>query len=229
VSFHERRYSSWLLGREESLTRRRDNAGRLLIALGVMVAVAEALFPWERATPDIPPLAHIGAAALMLPVLYFMLQADYRAKLQGFTRAMDDLGWRLAFLDPLLETEQAALLEQYHGAMLKPTQRWLDTTLHASQPRSLNAQVQRYFRAMPSPVHEADRMGWLSIFHPKTALSWLVVIALCWMLTPYLGIRIGSSVGLTLLPYLLVLFLAGGHLNSRFAYELALYNWLRLG
>ena len=72
-------------------------------------------------------------------------------------------------------------------------------------------------------------MGMLSLMHPKTALSWLASAAMIWILLPGVGISIGAGSGLTLLPLLLPVFLVGGHYNSRFAYELALYNWLRLG
>jgi hypothetical protein len=230
VSWRERRYSPWLLAREERLTRARESAGRLTALCGIVIAVAEALLPWSPSlTPDIPALAHIAAAALLLPVLYFMLQADYRRKLQAFTVAMSDLGRRLYFLDPFLDPEEFEIQTRLQGALLLPTQRALAEMLKTADPQTLSARVNYYFRMLPSPVYEEDRMGLLSILHPRTALTWAVAIAVVWLTLPEIGVKIGTSDGLSLLGLLLPLYLLASRLNSRFAYELALYNWLRLG
>jgi hypothetical protein len=229
VAWQERRYSPWLLKHEESLTQRRERTGHFVIAAGILVAVAEALFPWARFTQDISPLIHIGAAALILPMLYFMLQGDFRRKLQAFTLAMGDQGRRLFFLDPYLEPEEFALQERMQGALLLPTQRLIETALKTGASRSMHGRLNYYFKNLPSPTLEEDRMGLLSILHPKTAISWAIAIALVWALCPGIGLQIGTSNGLSLLPLLLPLYLVAARANSRFAFELALFNWLRLG
>ena len=229
MAWRERRYAPWLLEREERLVRRRELISRLIAALGLLVAVVEALWPWHRYTPDIPPWLHIAAAALLLPVLYFMLQGDQRRKLQAFTQAMNDLGRRLYFLDPYLDLEEFEIQQRISGALLMPTQRALDKALRAGASQSLGERVKYFYRALPSPVCEGDRMGLLSVLHPKTAISWGIACAAIWLLMPGGAIGIGSSNGLTWLPLLLPVYLIASHFNARFAYELALYNWLRLG
>jgi len=230
VSWQERRYSPWLLAREERLTRTRDSAGRLTTLAGIVIAVAEALLPWSPSlTPDIPALAHIAAAALLLPVLYFMLQADYRRKLQAFSMAMSDLGRRLYFLDPYLDPEEFEMQTRVQGALLLPTQRAISDVLKSNGGQSLSERVNYYFRMLPSPVFEEDRMGLLSILHPRTALTWAVALVIVWLTLPQVGLHVGTSDGLSLLSLLLPLYLIASRLNSRFAFELALYNWLRLG
>jgi hypothetical protein len=229
VAWRERQYAPWLLEHEERLVKRRELSTRIVIGLGLAVAVLEALWRWENYTPDIPPWLHIAVAALILPVLYFMLQSDYRRKLQAFTREMSDLERRLFVLDPYLEPEQFEVMVRMHGALLLPTQRALDKALRAGGSRSLRRRIDYYFRALPSPVCEGDRMGLLSVLHPKTAISWGVTIALIWLLMPGAGLQLGTSNGLTWLGLLLPVYLISTHLNARYAYELALFNWLRLG
>lgn len=228
MAWRERQYAPWLLENEERLVRRRDRIRKLTITLGILVAVLEALWRWENYTPDIPPWMHIAIAAVLLPVLYVMLQGDYYRKQQIFTQEMNDLGRRLFFLDPYLEPEQFEVMERMHGALLLPTQRALDKALKPSLGKSLRARVDYFYRALPSPACEGDRMGWLSVLHPKTALSWGVAIALVLILRPG-WLTIGTSNGLTWLPLLLPVYLLQAHFNARFAYELSLYNWLRLG
>ena len=48
--------------------RQREQANRGVIALGMLVAIVEALTPWANYTPDIPPWLHIAVAALLLPI-----------------------------------------------------------------------------------------------------------------------------------------------------------------
>ena len=208
---------------------RRERVNKATIGLGILVAILEALWPWDNYTQDIPAWLHIAVAAIILPVLYFALQADYRRKLQAFSHAMDELGRRLFFLDPHLEPEQFEVLERMHGALLLPTQRAIDKATRSGKQKSLRHRIDYYYRALPSPVCEGDRMGMLSILHPKTALSWGAAIALIWILMPGAGINIGTSNGLTWLALLLPVYLGAAHFNARFAYELALFNWLRLG
>ena len=235
MSLHERRYSPWLLGNEESLTRRRDNSGRLAVVAGAVVALLEALWPWQDYTPQIPAWIHIAATAIMLPALYFMLQGDYQRKLALMTQAMDDLGRRLYFLDPHLHAEQFDMLAQFSGSALQPTQRQLEQVLGTESGQSLRLRIDYYYRAMPTHQLEEDRLGLLSFLHPRTAVSWAVAFLLSWMLIPrmvnlpLMGISIGNSEGLTFLPLLLLVYLLAARANSRYAYELALYNWLRLG
>jgi hypothetical protein len=235
VALHERRYSPWLLNNEESLTRRRERSSKLTVFAGVAVALLETLWPWQAYTPAIPAWMHIAATALLLVTLYFMLQGDYQRKLAAMTTAMDDLGRRLYFLDPHLNSEQFEMLERFSGSALQPTQRQLEQIMQVDSARSLRVRIDYYFRAMPTHVLEEDRLGLLSMLHPRTALSWGIALLSSWFLMPrvlnlpLLGLSIGSSQGLTFLPLLLVVYLLATRANSRFAYELALYNWLRLG
>lgn len=221
--------------------RRRDGMAKLTYLIAGIIVVCEALMPWEdRAgfvgfTPMIPAYLHIAAAALILPVLYFMLQSDFRHKQQAFNLAMADLGRRLLFLDPYLDPEEFELQERMQGALLMPTQRALQSTLKTAGRQSLGERVGFYYRNLPSKTYESDRMGLLSIGHPRTAVSWGIAFALAWVLTPpfiplpLMGIHIGTSTGLSMLPWLLVLYLYAARANTRFAFELALYDWLRLG
>lgn len=226
---HRRRYSDWLIEQEASLTRRRELLNRGLIGAGLLVALCEALFPWQKYTPSVPGWLHIAVAAIILPLLYFLLQNDYRNKLAEFSSAMMDTTKRLIFIDPALEPEQVALQASYQASTLGPTRQAIDSVVRRSATPSLRLRVSEYYRVLPSNIHEGDRMGFLSMLHPKTALSWLASAAMIWIMMPGIGISIGSGSGLTLLPLLLPVFLVGGHFNSRYAYELALYDWLRLG
>ena len=229
TDLHRRRYSDWLIDQEANLTRRRELMNRALIGAGLMVALCEALFPWQNYTPAVPAWLHITVAAILLPLLYFLLQNDYRNKLVDFTAAMSEPTKRLIFIDPELEPEQVALQASFQGSTLGPTRQALDSMLNRSATPSLRLRVNEFYRVLPSNVHEGDRMGLLSLMHPKTALSWLASAGMIWMLMPGIGVSNGTGSGLTLLPLLLPVFLIGGHFNSRYAYELALYNWLRLG
>jgi hypothetical protein len=230
MAWQERRYSSWLLEHEERLHHRHTGVQRAAIALAVAVALAEALLPWESITPDIPAWAHIAVAAIALPLLYFMYLGDYRRKLQAFGVAMSDRGRRLLFLDPFLEPEEFELQERMQGAHLLPLQRSIDTALKSGATTSLHSRVAFYFRALPHPVCEGDRMGLLSILHPATALSWGAALAFNWAFIANYGfLKIGASHGLSALPVLLLLYLFACRANSRFAFEAALYDWLRLG
>jgi hypothetical protein len=203
---------------------------RVMIALGIVVAIVEALLHWESITPDIPAWVHIAAAALALPLLYFMYLGDYRRKLQAFSMAMSDRGRRLLFLDPFLEPEEFELQERMQGAHLLPLQRAIDTALKSGATTSLHSRVAFYYRALPHPVCEGDRMGLLSILHPAMALSWGAALALNWAFIANYGFfKIGASHGLSVLPILLLLYLFACRVNSRYAFEAALYDWLRLG
>lgn len=228
MDLHRRRYAPWLLDNEERLTRRRDLVNRLTMIGGFLIALLEALWNWNSYTPDIAPLVHIALVALLLPVLYFMLQTDYRTKLASFTQVMGDLGRRLYFLDHYLDLEEFELQQRMSGAMLQPTQRAIDKALRTGESQSLRRRVDYFYRALPSPICEGDRMGFLSILHPRTAISWTVAIFLIWALHPG-GIDIGTANGFTWMCLLLPLYLTAAHFNARFAYELSLFNWLRLG
>jgi len=229
MSLHQRRYPDWLLAAETRLTRRRDLVTRSVIVSAVIVGVAEAAVPWERVTPSVPWWAHIIAAAIALPLLWSLAQSDHRAKLAAFTAAMSDLSRRLLFLDNIWDTEHAALTEQYEASVLRPTQR----ALHDLQPgvvqRSLRLRVDWYYKALPTSVHEADRMGLLSLLHPLVLVSWVAALALCATLLPFGLVQWGANHGLTLLVLLGPIYLIQAHFNTRFAFELALYDWLRLG
>jgi len=222
--------------------RRRDSLTKLTYFVAGVIAIVEALLPWEEPsalggpyTPMIPATLHIAAAALILPVLYFMLQSDFRHKQQAFNMAMADLGRRLLFLDPYLDPEEFELQERMQGALLMPTQRALASTLKQNSGQSLRERIGYFYRNLPSKTYESDRMGLLSIGHPRTAISWGIAIALAWALTPpiiplpLMGVHVGTSMGLSVLPWLLVLYLYTARANTRFAFELALYDWLRLG
>jgi len=229
VSWQDRRYSSWLLAHEEKLAKRQGSVARLVVVLGIAVALAEGLLPWQTITPQIPWQAHIVVAALVLPLLYFMYQGDFRRKFRAFTLAMSDHGRRLLFLDPYLEPEEFELQERVQGAHLLPLQRQVDTLLKLSGGDSLHRRVSLYYRSLPSTTYEGDRLGLLSILHPVTALSWGAAIAINWAFLAQLGLQIGTSKGLSALPLLLPLYLFACRANTRFAFETALYNWLRLG
>jgi hypothetical protein len=241
MSLHQRRYSDWLLNVELKLTQRRDAVNRLVLVAAGLVAVAEALLPWDGTgymprsvaavpiTPSIPPWLHIAAAALLLPLLWWLGQNDYRAKYQAFTHAMNDLGRRLLFLDNIWDTEHAALLERYESSVLRPTQRALQDLKPGVVQKSLRLRVDWYYRALPTSVHEADRMGALSLLHPRILFGWTLALALCVLLLPGGMLHWGPNRGLTMLVLLLPLYLVYAHYNTRFAFELALFDWLRMG
>lgn len=228
-SWSDRRYSAWLLAHEESLRKRSDLGLRRVVVAGVLVGLAEGLFPWTDYTPAIPAGIHIAAAALLLPALYMLFQADLRKKQQAFTLAMADRGRRLLFLDPYLEPEEFALSERLHGAHLLPLARQIDTALKSGASVSLHKRVDYYFRALPSPAHEADRMGFLSLLHPANFALWGFAAALCFLTLPGVAPSIGGNNGFSLLGLLLPVYLLGARWNSRLAFEEALYSWLRLG
>jgi hypothetical protein len=218
------------LEHEERLHKRQASMQQIVLVLGLGVAVTEALLPWESITPDIPAWAHIAVAAIVLPLLYFMQQGDYRRKLQAFSVAMSDRGRRLLFLDPFLEPEEFEMQERLQGAHLLPLQRSIDTALKSGATTSLHSRVAFYYRTLPHPVCEGDRMGLLSILHPGTALSWGAALVLNWLFMANYGLlKIGTSDGLSVLALLLLLYLFIARANSRFAFEAALYEWLRLG
>lgn len=229
MSWSERRYSAWLLAHEESLRKRTDLGQRRVILAGALIGIAEGLFPWADYTPKIPAGIHIAAAALLLPALYMLFQADLRKKLQAFTLAMADRGRRLLFLDPYLEPEEFALAERLHGAHLLPLARQIDTALKAGSSSSLHRRVDSYFRALPSPAHEADRMGFLSLLHPANFALWGLAVAICVLTLPGVAPDIGGSDGFSLLGLLLPVYLLGARWNTRLAFEESLYSWLRLG
>jgi hypothetical protein len=229
VSWQERRYSSWLLEHEQRLQQRQDSMQRIVIVLGISVAIAETLLPWQEITPDIPVWAHIAAAAAALPLLYMLWQGDFRRKLQAFTVAMSDRGRRLLFLDPSLDPEEFAMQERMQGAHLLPLRRAIDATMRAGAAATLHARVGLYYGTLPHPVCEGDRMGLLSILHPAAALQWGAALALTAACIAHYGLRIGTSHGLSVLPLLLLLYLYASRANTRFAFEAALYDWLRLG
>jgi hypothetical protein len=229
MSLHQRRYSDWLLAAEVRLTRRRDAIQHGSIAAAALVAIAEAALPWDRITPSVPWWAHAAAAAMLLPALWALAQSDYRAKLQAFTHAMNDLGRRLLFLDNVWDTEHAALAESYEAAVLRPTQRALQQALPLTEQRSLRRRVDWYYKALPTSVHEADRMGALSFLHPRVLGGWLASVVLGALLLPGGLLEWGGNHGLTMLVLLLPVYLVHAHNNTRFAFELALYDWLRLG
>jgi hypothetical protein len=229
VSWSERRYSAWLLAHEESLRKRLDRATRQTMLGGVLIGLGEALLPWQDFTPLIPPGIHIAVAALCLPALYMVYQSDLKRKQQAFTLAMADRGRRMLFLDPFLEPEEFALAERMHGAHLLPLARQIDTVFKTGATTSLHNRVDYYFRALPSPVHEADRMGLLSLLHPSNFALWGLAIVLCWITLPTIGLNIAGNDGFSLLALLLPLYLLAARANTRFAFEEALYSWLRLG
>jgi hypothetical protein len=231
----DRRYSPWLLNHEESLRLRQDNFGRSMILVAALVVIAEAMLPWDRYTPDIPALIHIVVAAAASTLLYFIWQADLRRKQQAFALAMADRGRRLLFLDPWLEPEEFAITEQLQGAHLLPLQRQMQAALKTGPGQSLHARVEAFYRNLPSTTHEGDRLGALSVIHPATFVTWGIAVALVVVCAPELwhalfGAKLfGTNNGLTLLPLLLLLYLYAARANTRFAFEHALFDWLRLG
>jgi hypothetical protein len=229
VSWHDRRYSEWLLKHEEALEQRQGGLSRLIIAAALTLGTLESLLPWEHLTPSIPVIVHIAAAALLLPFLYFANQADFRRKLQAFSVAMSDRGLRFLFLDPYFEPEEYELQERVQGAHLLPLQRVMDSALKSGASQSLHHRLSFFYRALPSPVCEGDRLGALSVLHPTTALSWGVALAVAYLALPYTGLKLYGCSGFTTLPLMLLLYLFSARANSRFAFETALYNWLRLG
>lgn len=230
MSINTRRYSDWLLNAEMRLTRRRDKLLRACMVCAALVAVLESIWRWEDFTPPIPFWVHIAAAALLLPLLYVAINSDFRAKQQAFTHAMSDLGRRLLFLDSIWDSEHTELQERYEASVLRPTQRAIESARSSAQlHKSLHARMDWYYTALPSSVHEADRMGALSLLHPKTALGWLGALALCILFLPGGLFKLFGMNGLTLLVLLLPVWLAAGHVNTRHAYEMALFDWLRLG
>ncbi len=229
MAWQDRQYSPWLLEHEERVHQRQRSVQLSVLALGGCVVVTEALLPWDSITPDIPAWMHIAVAAIVLPLLYFLQQGDYRRKLQAFSVAMSDRGRRLLFLDPFLDPEEFEMQERMQGAHLLPLQRSIDTALKSGATTSLHSRVAFYYRTLPHPVCEGDRMGLLSVLHPATALSWGAALGLAWAFMAGYGLRIGTSDGLSVLPLLLLLYLFSARANSRFAFESALYDWLRLG
>jgi hypothetical protein len=82
--------------------------------------------------------------------------------------------------------------------------------------------MEQYYRILPSAVHEGDRLGLLSMLHPLTFVSWVIAGIVTWLASPL-------ALGLTVLPALALVYLYATRLNSRYGYELALYDWLRNG
>jgi hypothetical protein len=229
VSRH-RRYSDWLLAAELRLTKRRDQLTRLCAVMGVLIALVETCLPWERLTPSIPWWAHIAAAVVALPTVYLLAQGDYRAKQQAFAHAMNDLGRRLLFLDSIWESEHTELQERYETSVLRPTQRALEQMGPAQQHKSLRHRVDWYFRTLPTSTHEADRLGLLGILHPRVALGWIMSGVLAALLLPGVAlISLAGNNGLSVLVLLLPVYMVYARFSTRFAFELALYDWLRLG
>jgi hypothetical protein len=228
--WNERRYSPWLLKHEELLRHKQMRAQRVLVLVGLAIAATEAALPWSSITPAIPYYIHIAVAAIALPVLYLAWQGDLKRKEQAFATALSDKGRRLLFLDPYLEPEEFALSEQLAGVHVLPLQRQIDTTLQTGASASLHRRMEQYFRILPSAVHEGDRLGLLSFLHPVNFFIWVVVLAVCWVCTPGVGFSFGSgSGGLTVLPLLAAVYLYATRLNTRFGYEAALFDWLRMG
>ncbi len=229
MAWNSRRYPPWLLKHEERLRNRQDSFGRLLMFCALLIGAIEALLPWESLTPQIDWYWHVAGVAVLLPLLYFMRQSDLQKKQQAFNLALSDKGRRMLFLDPYLEPEEFAVSESMHGAHLLPLQRQLDSALRTGPGVSLSRRLDYYYRMLPSPVHEGDRMGPLSFLHPITAINWGFVLGLSAALMPGLGLALLGSRGLTLLPLLLVLYLIAARANTRYAYETATFDWLRMG
>lgn len=228
--WNERRYSPWLLKHEEALRKRLAQNQRGLTLAAFVIAGTEAALPWSDITPTVPYWAHIGVVAILLPVLYLAWQNDLKRKEQAFATALSDKGRRLLFLDPYLEPEEFALSEQLSGVHVLPLQRQIDTTLQAGASGSLHRRMEQYFRILPSAVHEGDRLGLLSVLHPVNFFIWFTVFAVAWACMPGIGVHFDSpDGGLTLLPLLAVVYLYGTRLNTRFGYEAALFDWLRMG
>jgi hypothetical protein len=230
MGINTRRYSEWLLNAEMRLTKRRDQLMRFCMICAGLVAVLEAVWRWEQYTPLIPWGVHLLLAALLLPLLYLALQGDFQRKQQAFSHAMNDLGRRLLLLDGIWESEHAELQERYESSVLRPTQRVLDQ-LSSTAPvhKSFSARRDWFFKALPSSVHEADRMGLLSVLHPRLAIGWGVALALCLLFLPGGLFKLFDFNGLTFLVLLLPVYLFASFHGTRHAYELALYDWLRLG
>jgi hypothetical protein len=72
-------------------------------------------------------------------------------------------------------------------------------------------------------------MGPLSFLHPVTAVNWGIALGLCAALLPGVGLSLLGGRGLTLLPLLLVVYLIAARANTRYAYESATFDWLRMG
>jgi hypothetical protein len=147
---------------------------------------------------------------------------------------MADRGRRLLFLDPYLEPEEFAVTEQLQGAHLLPLQRQMQAALKTGPGLSLHARVEAFYRNLPSTTHEGDRLGALSVIHPATFVTWAIAVVLAVVCAPGLwkllfGVELFGNNGLTLLPLLLLLYLYAARANTRFAFEHALYDWLRLG
>lgn len=229
MAWNARRYSPWLLKHEERLRLRRDSFTRLVYLLALLVALCEGLLPWGQLSPQVPWWAHVLAVSLALPVFYFLWQSDLSRKLQAFSLALSDKGRRLLFLDPYLEPEEFALSEQIQGAHLLPLQRQLDSAMRTGPGVSLSRRLDYYYRMLPSTVHEGDRVGLLGLLHPATALSWGIGLGLGWALMPGFGLEILGARGLTILPLLLLVYLIAARGNTRYAYESATYDWLRMG
>jgi hypothetical protein len=230
VSWSERRYSPWLLKHEELLRHRQQGFARIAMFLSIVIALVEALLPWETLTPAVPHYIHIGVAAVSLPLLYLAWQADLRRKEQAFTLALSDKGRRLLFLDPYMEPEEFALSEQIQGAHVLPLQRQLDDAFKTGPGVSLHRRLESYYRTLPSPVHEGDRLGLLSFLHAGTFFTWFTALALCWIAMPDVGLALGAgSRGVSVLPLLVPLYLLAARMNTRYAYETAVFDWLRTG
>jgi hypothetical protein len=229
VSRQGRRYSPWLLNHEENLRLRQDSLTRTVVILAAIVALAEAMLDWGTYTPSIPPLIHIVVTAAALPLLYFLWQADLRRKQQSFSLAMADKGRRLLFLDAHLEPEEFAFTEQLQGAHLLPLQRQMQAALKTGTGNSLHQRLDYFYRTLPSTAHEGDRLGLLSALHPSTFVTWVAAIAIAYVCAPVIGLHIMGNNGLTLLPLLLLLYLFATRANTRFAYEHAVFEWLRQG
>jgi hypothetical protein len=225
-----RRYSDWLLAAELRLTKRRDRVGRVCLLAALLIALVEACLPWDRLTPSIPWWAHIGATVVALPLVYLAAQNDYRSKQQAFAHAMNDLGRRLLFLDNIWDSEHTDLQERYEASVLRPTQRALEQMTPIQQHKSLRHRVDWFFKTLPTSTHEADRLGLLGILHPRVAVGWIAALALAWAFMPGVALlNIAGNHGLTVLMLLLPVYMVYAHFSTRFAFELALYDWLRLG
>jgi hypothetical protein len=222
------RVAPWISKQEERLVRRRDAVRNFSYVAAGLIAILEALWPWADYTPGIHSTLHIAAVAIVLPAVYFLLQGDMRNKQLAFNRAMDDLGRRLLFLDPQIHPEDMERQLRYQGSLLQPTRQAVEQLIKPGKQQSLRDRFEYYYRALPHPVCEGDRMGFLSLLHPKTAVSWGLSIALVWLLAPG-GLNFGPNNGLTWLPLLLPLYLVLSHFNARWAYEIAMYEWLKMG
>lgn len=229
MAWQERRYSPWLLKHEESLRLRMDSFARLASVVALLIAFVEALLPWETLTPAVPHWVHIAFAALALPLLHLLNQADLKRKEQAFAVAFSDKGRRLLFLDPYLEPEEYALSERMAGSHLLPLQRQIDTALKMGGGNSLHRRLDLFYRTLPSTAHEGDRLGILSLLHVGTFFTGVGALALVAAAMPGFGLALGDSRGLSVLPLLLLLYLYSMRANTRFGYESAMFEWLRRG